>query len=316
MGIEQAIVSALRPHQLPAEQIRCAAFVSTFRTQANRVAAIAAQRMGRGGGVVGAVAGFAASSAIEGRIDYWYLVCTTERVYFLSHGEAERPSEKIGAVDAIELAEIAGVQGGVDGLDWVSLMVGGQERKVSIEDCPELTAQREVKSAFFPWLHQSIQSGSLRTPERVARIQQRDARLAAERASRAAAAEVARDAHVRATIARQPENKFRELVVLAGIAAAAGIFGLVKFYETLQDIGAIFDRTTMLARAVSAKNAFESKRVEGLLGESTGSAIVNGLVALVCVAVAVGAGLFARKTFRVFKEQNRELRAKYGLPAA
>lgn len=305
-----------QPHFLPGESARCAAGAWTFLTAAE----LAASKVAGSGGLLGAAMGAAAN---VGESTPAYLVATTERLYVVAtdaRGTASNPVfEPVNkGLEAVELAEISAVTMGKEGgQDWVGFVhQGKRELKYYLLDAPQLSTHATFKHEYVPWLARAVSSGELRTPERLARLAERDARQAAEQAARMQAHAVAQDAHVRATIARQPQDKFILCIALVAIAAVVGLFSLYQATELLGAVSSIVTASSDLVTAKQRGNGYEAKRQAELVGESTTRAVISGVLGLGGVIGVAGCAFGAWRTRKTFLAKNRELRAQYGLPAA
>jgi hypothetical protein len=308
------VLGQVQPHFIPGESARCAAGAWTFRTAAE----IAAAKLSGSAGLLGAAVGAAAS---VGESTPAFLVATTERLYFIQtearlvgQRNVFEPVNK--GVQTVELAEISAVTMGKEGgQDWVSFVQKGtQELKYYLLDEPELTMHAVLKHEYVPWLARAVSTGELRTPERLARIAERDARLAAEQQARMQAHAVAQDAHIRATIARQPQDKFILGFALVGIAAIVGLFTLYQLSELVGALSGVASSSSDIVSAERKGNKYESKRQAELLKESTTRAVFSAVFALGGVAAVGGCAFGAFRTRKSFLVKNRELRQQYGLP--
>lgn len=315
-NLDGFVLGQAQPHFLPGETARCAAGASTFRSAAE----IAAAKVAGSGGLLGAAMGAAANVS---ECTPAYLFATTERLYVIAtesrlvgRDQIYEPVNK--GLEAVELAEISAVMVGKEaGQDWVSFTHrGDRELKYYLLEAPQLSTHATFKHEYVPWLSRAVSSGELRTPERVARLAERDARLAAEQAARAQAHALAQDAHVRATIARQPQDRFILGILLVCMAAAFGLFALYQATELLGAASTMASSTSDIVTAERRGNKFEANRQKDLLAQSTMRGVLSVVLGLGGAVAAGGCAFGAFRTRKSFLVKNRELREQLGLPLA
>lgn len=181
-----------------------------------------------------------------------------------------------------------------------------------------LSTQASFVDSYLPWLRGQVESGALRTPERLARIeaaeQAEKAAREAEREARSAQAAADKDAHLRRTIDRQPALFFFgtfaiaawiPLALLLALYQANKVFVVARLNDALPaEIAGATGRGDSRYLAILRRN--EREYPSRILGH-----IVKGIFFLGSTGVAGAASFGCR---RLFVRKNQELRASLQLP--
>lgn len=310
---EQFLARTFSPQFLPGETPRCAAYVGVYRSGGNQVGGAAIKVLAKQGGALGALAGAAVGGAAGTEPEALFLLFTTERLYVGETSVADPPRPEIDRPMTLELAEIHAVTTGMDGGEWVEITHSRGRAKFFLDDRSPVSSQQTTRRELLPWLSRAAASGELRTPERMARIAERDRLAREEQARRQEEGAKALDAHVRATIDRQPADKYQQTIVFGVCAAACALVLLYFGYEAISALSGVVSSSS---DALSNKSAYERKRQGDLAKEQLTRFVGDGVGVLVMGGGAVGLGLMARRRRKEFVEGNVKLREQYGLARA
>lgn len=264
---------------------------------------------------------------------YKYTALTTEHLFFMDTsaqmgmmGGLTGEQENKG-VQAFLLLELTGVKqetlGQFDTLTFFHR--DGRELQQTIVPDKVTTTQHLLFHPHAAGLAQALASGSLRTPERLARMAELDARLAAERAAaeQAAAADAVRagerlvlynaaeQERIKRTIDKQPETIYRSGIATVVVGALA-VLGIL--YNAWNAVSCGLESMGHVAEAAKASSGMNRKHAEGLASAYAVRAVTHtvfGFGFLVAAAGAAGGAFYFRKRFR---KENAQLRATYGLP--
>lgn len=268
-------------------------------------------------------------------VPYHYAVFTSERCFLLNTApdtglmKTKATAICTGVKAVYELGHCTFVKQDTQaGEPYFQLVFGrGTFFGVSFPRESELSTQQSFGQAYLPWLKQAVESGALRTPERMARLEA--ARLAeeaavaaakaqqeAERAARKAQEAIEDAAHVRRTIDQQPAIFYYGTFAVAGsvlVPFAALLFCLYVVLGTIGDWSKSVDRLAKYRRERDQFGIEIGEREQRRYPVQILMFGFGGLLSIAAMGGVGGATVFARRTFR---QKNAALRAELGLPAA
>lgn len=266
---------------------------------------------------------------------YQYTALTSEHLFFVSTtaqmgmtGTITGDQENRG-VQVFELLELVGVRFEKAGA-WDTVVFvhrDGRELRQTVIGDPATSSQTIFVEPHAHGLARALADGSLRTPERLARMAQLDARLAAERQAAAAQAAInqaqadarmvqfnnAEDERIKRTIDKQPETPYRTSIAMVVIGA---VMMLAVAYNAFSAVSAALSMAEFGRTAASTPNSMTRNHATDRMKEYAGDAATSGVFAFASLVLAAGAGGGAFYFRKQFKKGNAELRAKYGLPPA
>lgn len=307
--LDRAILARIQPFLLPGETPQTAAWGNEYRTIVDL-------------------------SLDKRPLLYHYVVITSERCFLLyasvtdAH-DVEDPARREAAIKEIyELANCTLVKQDTQAGSLYCQLSFGKDGFFGIFSPREsaLSTQASFVDGYLPWLRGQVESGALRTPERLARIEAQrlaaEAAKAAARAARDAEREAARareaserDAHVRRTIGRQPAPLFFGTFAIAAWIPLALLAVVYQVWSIIVVVGLLADVPQELAEAKRKNDTryaeiLERNKVEypqDIAGRVVKTVFFGGS------AVAAGAASFG--CWRLFRRKNAELRVTLQLPA-